>query len=438
MAGCAFVKQACPERDFADRGSSHSASMDRPLGVRHILKSLTTKHPKDIVLVIGTGVSASAARGIDALNCWRCCLVAILEAAGKLQVLHPATVCDLYEKVKREKDLLNVANEIIQEMSPRSGDTKPTFFRDCLMRIFENIEQCITCPTILEDIMSLMEQGCMIVTTNYDTMLESCGLQKRKPMESIDMRDPAKVINWAQGHKMWGILHIHGVYSDPCGIAWDPHGYKELSHNAELTAALQKLYNTKTFLFLGCGEMLREHVFKALFWYTIEKRRDMEHFMLVLKKDSDSFFNLQKRMLLLGIKLLAYGDHCAQFPAYIRKLTSLLRNEKAEEKAHPCKGTICGSCLSTGTCRPDCAKRRLQRMDSETMKRQCMAEEIPCRPECAKRKPSKMEYEPPKKIRQPEEGSGTTEIKTIGLLSMSDTAQKSEQSDKDCEDVCHL
>ncbi|XP_078510309.1 protein FAM118A-like [Lissotriton helveticus] len=304
-------------------------------GLLTILTSLINKSPKDLVLVVGSGVSAAAAPGIDALNCFRCLLLAILDAAVNLLVLHPKTVRLYIKKVRRGTDLLAVANELIRELSPRSGESKPNFYRDCLMRIFSNLEHCITCPQVLYDIISLVEQGAMVLTTNYDTFLETSGKSKSKPMKSIDMSNPAQFVLWANGMEPYGVLHIHGVYDYPNGIAWNPKAHKELFHNTQITTALQNLYNTKTFVFLGCGTVLREHVFQALFWYPIKKKREIEHYMLVLKKDTDTFFKLQREMLQLGIKLISYGDHCAQFPSFFRELTDLLRKEKPTEMGDP-------------------------------------------------------------------------------------------------------
>ncbi|XP_069057580.1 protein FAM118A-like [Pleurodeles waltl] len=426
---------------------------------RTILTSLINKTPKDLVLVVGTGVSAAAAPGIDALNCFRCLLLAILDAAGNLQVLHPRTIRLYTKKVKRDSDLLSVANEIIRELSPRSGDSKPNFYRDCLMRIFSNLEYCITCPQVLNDVISLVEQGAMLVTTNYDTFLETSGKHKSKPMKSIDMSDPTKLIQWANGLEPYGVLHIHGVYDFPSGIAWNPKVHKELYHNTQITAALQNLYNSKTFVFLGCGEVLREHVFQALFWYPIKKKREVEHYMLVLKKDTDRFFKLQREMLLLGIKLISYGDNCAQFPGFLRELTELLRKEKPTEggdlddsdggvspphekdvgvrkkKAgtgsgesseeggvdrltpHPSGRMASGSAVcwlgdeesstvgsKTETCRPECAKKKVSILDWDEKKKPTQGNDDFCRQECAKRKVSILEWDGKKKQKQGNEG----------------------------------
>ncbi|KAJ1168055.1 hypothetical protein NDU88_000010 [Pleurodeles waltl] len=156
----------------------------------HILKY---KQPRNMVLVVGTGVSAAAAPGIDALKSWRHCLLAIIDAAKELQVLHPSEICEFRREVCARKDLLTVAHQIRRHMSPLSGEPKPTFFQDCLIKIFEDLEDHVCCPDVLQSILKVMEKGALVVTTNYDTFLETFGRHLRRPMQSLDMQDPAKV-----------------------------------------------------------------------------------------------------------------------------------------------------------------------------------------------------------------------------------------------------
>ncbi|XP_053574980.1 protein FAM118A isoform X2 [Bombina bombina] len=201
---------------------------------RKILKSLTRKHPKDLLLVIGTGVSAAVAPGIPALCSWRGCIEAVIEVAEQLEVLHPGDVAEFRKKVHKERDLLVVAHDLIRKMSPRTGDPKPSFFQDCLMEVFENLETHIQNPVVLESILNLMEKGTMVLTTNYDNLLEIFGQQQDKPMESLDLKDKIKVLQWARGHNKYGVLHIHGLYTDPCGMVLDPSGYKDVTQDPEV------------------------------------------------------------------------------------------------------------------------------------------------------------------------------------------------------------
>lgn len=87
---------------------------------RKFLKSLIRKQPQELLLVIGTGVSAAVAPGIPALCSWRSCIEAVIEAAEQLEVLHPGDVAEFRRKVLKDRDLLVVAHDLIRKMSPVS------------------------------------------------------------------------------------------------------------------------------------------------------------------------------------------------------------------------------------------------------------------------------------------------------------------------------
>uniref|UniRef100_A0A667FP92 Family with sequence similarity 118 member A n=1 Tax=Lynx canadensis TaxID=61383 RepID=A0A667FP92_LYNCA len=319
---------------------------------RKFLKSLIRKQPQELLLVIGTGVSAAVAPGIRALCSWRSCIEAVIEAAEQLEVLHPGDVAEFRRKVMKDRDLLVVAHDLIRKMSPRTGDTKPNFFQDCLMEVFDNLEHHIQNPLVLQSVLSLMDRGTMVLTTNYDNLLEIFGQQQSKPMESLDLKDKTKVLQWARGHIKYGVLHIHGLYTDPCGMVLDPSGYKDVTQDPEVMEVLQNLYRTKSFLFVGCGETLRDQIFQALFLYSVPNKVELEHYMLVLKEDEDHFFKHQADMLLHGIKVVSYGDCFDYFPGYVQDLASQICRQR-----------------SPGNACQDCAKRKLEENGIEDSKR---------------------------------------------------------------------
>ncbi|XP_043824788.1 protein FAM118A isoform X4 [Dromiciops gliroides] len=295
---------------------------------RKFLKSLIRKQPQDLLLVIGTGVSAAVAPGIRALCSWRSCIEAVLEAAEQLEVLHPGDVAEFRKKVMKDRDLLVVAHDLIRKMSPRTGDTKPNFFQDCLMEVFDNLEQHIQNPTVLQSILSLMEQGTMVLTTNYDNLLEIFGQQQNKPMESLDLKDKTKVLQWARGHIKYGVLHIHGLYTDPCGMVLDPSGYKDVTQDPE-----------------------------------VMDKVDLEHFMVVLKENEDHFFKHQADMLLHGIKVVSYGDCFDYFPAYVQDLAAQICKQRSPDADRVDSTTPLGNACQ------DCAKRKLGEYSIEVPKR---------------------------------------------------------------------
>ncbi|XP_040843355.1 protein FAM118A isoform X8 [Ochotona curzoniae] len=256
---------------------------------RKFLKSLVRKQPQELLLVIGTGVSAAVAPGIPALCSWRSCIEAVIEAAEQLEVLHPGDVAEFRRKVTKDRDLLVVAHDLIRKMSP--------------------------------------------------------------------------VLQWARGHIKYGVLHIHGLYTDPCGLVLDPSGYKDVTQDPEVMEVLQNLYRTKSFLFMGCGETLRDQIFQALFLYSVPDKVDLEHYMVVLKENEDHFFKQQADMLLHGIKVVSYGDCFAHFPGYVQELATQICRQSSPDAERVDSTTLLGNACQ------DCAKRKLEENGIEVSKK---------------------------------------------------------------------
>ncbi|XP_069483802.1 protein FAM118B-like [Ambystoma mexicanum] len=300
-------------------------SKDTP---RNILTTLTTKQPKDITVVIGTGLSAVVAPSTDALRSCRGYLSAIINAAEQLQVLHQADVCEFRNKVKKESDFLSIAHDLIRKMAPHSSDPKPPSLRECFKQFAECLERHMTSPTVVDSILSLMERGTKVITTNYYNFLEAAGQFKGKPVKSIDMQDKSEVLLWANGYTHYGVFHIHGICTDPSKIGLDPTGYEALTKNSRLMDALYNVYCSRTFLFLGCEEILYDRIFRSLFFKISSKKRALDHYMVVRKTDTDTFFKLQKDLLYLGVKLTTYGESFSHFPQYVEEMSSAICKEK--------------------------------------------------------------------------------------------------------------
>lgn len=61
------------------------------------------------------------------------------------------------------------------------------------MEVFDSLERHIQNPLVLQSILSLMERGTLVLTTNYDNLLELFGQQQNRPMQSLDLKDKTKV-----------------------------------------------------------------------------------------------------------------------------------------------------------------------------------------------------------------------------------------------------
>uniref|UniRef100_A0A669PSR1 Protein FAM118B n=1 Tax=Phasianus colchicus TaxID=9054 RepID=A0A669PSR1_PHACC len=215
---------------------------------RKLLPSLKTKKPRELVLVIGTGISAAVAPQVPALKSWKGLIQALLDAAIDFDLLEDEESKRFQKCLHEYKNLVHVAHDLIQKLSP--------------------------------------------------------------------------VLEWAQEKRQLSVLHIHGVYTNPSGIVLHPAGYQNVLRNTEVMREIQKLYENKSFLFLGCGWTVDDTTFQALFLEAEKHKSDLEHFMLVRRGDVDEFKKLRENMLDKGIKVISYGDEYTDLPEYFGRLAS--------------------------------------------------------------------------------------------------------------------
>lgn len=163
------------------------------------------------------------------------------------------------------------------------------------------------------------------------------------------------MLEWAQEKRRLSVLHIHGVYTNPSGIVLHPAGYQNVLRNTEVMVSvggfhrthaagtfsffyinrhwrwlwqreIQKLYETKSFVFLGCGRTVDDTTFQALFLEAVKHKSDLEHFMLVRREDVGEFKKLRDNMLDKGIKVISYGDEYGDLPEYFERLANEICN----------------------------------------------------------------------------------------------------------------
>ncbi|XP_036210159.1 protein FAM118B isoform X6 [Myotis myotis] len=247
---------------------------------RKLLPSLKSKKPRELVLVIGTGISAAVAPQVPALKSWKGLIQALLDAANDFDLLEDEESKKFQKCLHEDKNLVHVAHDLIQKLSPRTSNVRSTFFKDCLYEVFDDLESKIedSGKQLLQSVLHLMENGALVLTTNFDNLLELYAADQGKQLESLDLTDEKK-------------------------------------------REIQKLYENKSFLFLGCGQTVDDTTFQALFLEAVKHKSDLEHFMLVRKGDIDEFMKLRENMLDKGIKVISYGNEYADLPEYFKRLT---------------------------------------------------------------------------------------------------------------------
>ncbi|KAK6296604.1 hypothetical protein J4Q44_G00327460 [Coregonus suidteri] len=310
---------------------SMEPSLNLCLPQRKLLPSLKTKRAPELVLVIGTGVSSAVAPQVPALRSWKGLIQALLDAANDFDLLEEEESRRFQKSLQEDKNLVHVAHDLIQKLSPRTGNVRSTFFKDCLYEVFDDLECKMenAGKHLLRSVLQLMESGALVLTTNFDNLLEIYAAHQGSKLESLDLTDEKKVLEWAQGKRSLSVLHIHGVYTNPSGIVLHPAGYQNVLRNTEVMREIQKLYETKSFVFLGCGRTVDDTTFQALFLEAVKHKSDLEHFMLVRREDVGEFKKLRDNMLDKGIKVISYGNEYSDLPEYFERLANEICNRDA-------------------------------------------------------------------------------------------------------------
>lgn len=77
----------------------------------------------------------------------------------------------------------------------RTSNVRSSFFKDCLYEVFDDLESKMedTGKQLLRSVLHLMEDGALVLTTNFDNLLEIYAADQGKHLESLDLTDEKKV-----------------------------------------------------------------------------------------------------------------------------------------------------------------------------------------------------------------------------------------------------
>lgn len=72
---------------------------------------------------------------------------------------------------------------------------RSTFFKDCLYEVFDDLECKMehAGKHLLRSVLQLMESGALVLTTNFDNLLEIYAAHQDTKLESLDLTDEKKV-----------------------------------------------------------------------------------------------------------------------------------------------------------------------------------------------------------------------------------------------------
>ncbi|KAE8306248.1 SIR2-like domain-containing protein [Aspergillus transmontanensis] len=162
-------------------------------------------------------------------------------------------------------------------------------------------------PAILDVLRDLHKEGAILVTTNYDHVLDQhCRLDPISPSDN-----PDDIKNFKSGH-LDGVFHLHGSFRRPESVVLDTTDYYRIV-NSETRKMLEKFFEFDTVLFIGCGSGLKDPNFGPLLSWMKEYLQNMEkrHCILTTERDKTDYRPLRS---------LRYGPDYADMAKYLRTL----------------------------------------------------------------------------------------------------------------------
>jgi len=160
----------------------------------------------------------------------------------------------------------------------KEKDIFPTWLESA----FRNLHKEKRHFSILDALKRLHENGAILLTTNYDGLIEEhCGLD---PIDSSDTDELARFMR----REVDGVFHPHGHWKHSATIVMDTVDYyKAKEVTTEVQDALQTFLRYSTVLFVGCGGTLDDPNFGPLLDWIGDKQRRIAHNHCLLLQDDD-------------------------------------------------------------------------------------------------------------------------------------------------------
>jgi SOS-response transcriptional repressor LexA len=260
---------------------------------------------------VGAGLSSAVTGNVPCAT-WQGLLLDGVDACKEGDPRLPAHWADTMKKLLTGdmNDVLSVGDQISRRLR---GRLEGRAFKSWMDRTVGALEP--KDDASLQIIESIRRLGAVIVTTNYDTLIE-------RP-------EPNWVpYTWTDGNyasafrKSNVVLHLHGVATNPKSIILGSADYQKLEDSKVNDILGTALFMIHSFIFIGCGEGLADPHLAPLLKKTIElvPEQGQEHFLLVT--DDQRAKLLQDNWLSPRITPVAYGDGFDKLPAFLQELAA--------------------------------------------------------------------------------------------------------------------
>ncbi|KAI8966648.1 SIR2-like domain-containing protein [Daldinia sp. FL1419] len=183
-------------------------------------------------------------------------------------------VFDRYKRdIDRAKELLSLPDRTTQDQFEAINrleelfTKRPDLFAGWLKHQFNTLYDITEDRSILDSLRQLHRHGAMLLTTNYDDLLEKhCGIPP------VGRTDTTGLLSY-QRKSLDGVFHPHGHWKDPDNIVLSARNYHDVLRDRAVQDVLTNIVSNRTILFVGAGEGLDDPNWGQLLHWVGESHR---------------------------------------------------------------------------------------------------------------------------------------------------------------------
>jgi tetratricopeptide (TPR) repeat protein len=261
---------------------------------------------RDVLVLVGAGVSAAATNG-QAIAQWKGLLHHGLERCKAVCALTDDWLAKKQADLNSDDidDLFSVAEIVASKLGAPAGGEYGRWLRESVgsLRAVDR--------AVLE---ALRDLKLPIATTNYDGLIEEV-----TGWLVVTWQDGAKVERVLRGDDQ-GVLHLHGFWDQPETVILGIRDYAKILGDIHAQTMQRTIRATRTLLFVGCGEGLRDPNFGAFLKWSepVFAASEYRHFRLARESEVAELQKLHASAQRLFV--LSYGSNHADLAPFLRSL----------------------------------------------------------------------------------------------------------------------
>lgn len=270
----------------------------------------TALSKKELVLVLGAGVSASATKN-NTVSLWPGLVRNAIDHCVSL-----GTRDSLWaERAKADvdspynDDLIAAAEKATSGLGGRAGSEYYCWLRDSVGKL--RIED-----SALTDVVKLFaDRESFIATTNYDDIPS-----KATGWDAATWRDYT-TLQRVYRRDEHAVIHVHGHWKHPESVVFGSSSYADVLSDQHAVEFLRMLLYANTAVFCGFGAGLRDPNFTALRnWLTTYKDSEYSHYRLV--RDEEAEKAEREHRPEEHITVVPFGSDREDLPKFLRSIVS--------------------------------------------------------------------------------------------------------------------